>query len=188
MSKPNSGLFPTGGQLNVLAEIVVTASSYEEAVKLIAQRAKDLDLREHALGYTLPSKAKINEIKTNIKNRTATKQDYMLYASYKRFEKRRKRGVDRFWKEERRRLKLGLPGTRNWTRKQREDILAGKRPKFNGKTIEAHHTYSAHKYPHLADVAAILFPASHEEHHEGWHGGDYKKSQPGKPIKDIFEF
>ncbi|KAF0832813.1 hypothetical protein C8E84_0569 [Ornithinibacter aureus] len=33
-------------------------------------------------------------------------------------------------------LRAGQPGTRNWTSQQRADILAGRRPQFNGETIE----------------------------------------------------
>ena len=76
---------------------------------------------------------------------------------------------------------VGAP-TRQWNSQQTEDILNGRRPKYNEKTIQGHHTYSASKYPHLANRAGVIFPVTFEEHLKGWHGGNFKNSKPGKPI------
>ena len=61
--------------------------------------------------------------------------------SDKRFSERRKTGVIEFWKQERRRVKNGKETTREWSDSQRETILKGGRPKYNGKTIQGHHAY-----------------------------------------------
>ncbi|MCX2891934.1 hypothetical protein OO258_27310 [Pseudomonas sp. DCB_BI] len=45
---------------------------------------------------------------------------------------------------------MGEPGARNWTAKQREDILANKTPRFNGEPIQGCHRYSALDHPQLA--------------------------------------
>ena len=107
---------------------------------------------------------------------------------YKRLKKRRDLGVKRFWKSERSRIINNEKTTRNWNAQQMHDIIIGKRPKFLDKTIQGHHTYSVSDYPHLADKGEIIFPATFNEHLYGWHGGDYKKSLPGKQIKRIREF
>lgn len=66
--------------------------------------------------------------------------------------------------------------------------MSGKTPKFNGKPMQAHHTYSASKYPHLANLGEAIYPATYFEHYMGWHGGAYKNSLPGKRIRPINEF
>ena len=72
--------------------------------------------------------------------------------------------------------------TREWSDAQRESILSGFRPKYNGKTIQGHHTYSAGRYPHLANRGEVFFSVTFDEHLYGWHGGNFKNSLPGKPI------
>ena len=62
------------------------------------------------------------------------------------------------------------------------------RPTFKGKVIAGHHTYSASKYPQLANLGEIIYPATFREHLYGWHGGRYKLSLPGKPLKIVIEF
>ena len=79
-------------------------------------------------------------------------------------------------------------GTRNWTKEQRNDIINDRHPKFNGKAIQGHHSYSASKYPQLANLGDLIYPATFREHLYGWHGGAYRKSLPGMPIKIIIEF
>ena len=78
--------------------------------------------------------------------------------------------------------------TRNWTQEQINDILSGKKPKFDGKTIQGHHTYSASQYPQLANRGEIIYPVTQNEHFKGWHGGNWKNSLPGRQIDDIYDF
>ena len=96
---------------------------------------------------------------------------------------RRRRGVKRFWAQERERIINGLPLTRKWSKKQKEDILSGRTARFMGKSLQAHHTYSVKLYPHLADKGEVLYPVTFEEHLNDWHGGDWKASLPGRRIK-----
>ena len=116
------------------------------------------------------------------------KKEYKEYQWNVRFRERRKKGVKRFWRQERERLLRGERGTRNWTKEQRAAIIRGETPKFKGLYVIGHHSYSAVKYPHLADKGEIIYPATLREHFRGWHGGNYKKSSAGKPIVLIIDF
>lgn len=78
--------------------------------------------------------------------------------------------------------------TRRWSESQRREILSKLRPTFKGRPLEAHHAYSARMYPHLANRGEVIYPATHDEHHKGWHGGNYRKSVPGKRIRRLNEF
>lgn len=173
MSKGNSGLFcgTVGANEAVLCQ----------GQGIIASRVKGLDLREHPRENSLSAKRR-KLIKEKIDNRTATKSEYYQYMSHKRFSERRKTGVNEFWKQERRRIREGKATTREWSDAQKATILSGLRPKYNGKTIQGHHTYSASRYPHLANRGEVVFPVTFDEHLYGWHGGNFKKSLPGKPV------
>ena len=179
MSKPLSGLFE--GTQGFLAFM-------QNAEDVISQRVNGLDLSHHSLAAKQLSKRQLRTIKKKIDARTATREEYSAYDRSKRFAKRRARGVKRFWSQERRRLKADKKGTRNWTEEQRKAILAGKVPRHNGRPIQGHHSYSASVYPHLADRGEVIYPVTYTEHLQGWHGGNYKDSLPGKPIRYIFEF
>lgn len=179
MSKPSSGLFHgTRGEI----------AFHGDAERVIADRVAGLDLQEHPISQRQLSTKARRSIAQKINNRTATREEYERYMWDKRFKQRRDAGVELFWKQERLRLERGEKGTRNWTPSQRKDILAGKRPSYKGKTLQAHHTYSASRYPHLSNRGEVIYPATHTEHHKGWHGGSYKKSLPGKRIRRIKEF
>jgi len=187
MSKGYSGLFAgTKGCRNT--QEAVRNSAYAEIVETIASRTKGLDLREHPLPYKIPSAKKMKSLKKKVDSGKATKSEYKLYDWAKRFNKRRNDGVKRFWRQERARLLRGEKGTRNWTEEQKNDIIHNKTPKFNGKIIVGHHSYSASNYPHLANLGEIIYPATFREHLRGWHGGKYKLSMPGRPIKIIIDF
>ncbi len=173
MSKGNSGLF--GGTVGA------NKAALSLGQGIIASRVKGLDLREHPREKSLSVKQR-KLIKEKIDNRTATQLEYYQYMSDKRFAERRKTGVNEFWKQERRRIKKGKATTREWSDAQRESILSGFRPKYNGKTIQGHHTYSAGRYPHLANRGEVIFPVTFDEHLYGWHGGNFKNSLPGKPV------
>ena len=175
MSKSNSGLFSGTTGHKKYVEKTQTASD------IISSRTAGLDLREHPRQKSLTPKQR-KAIKEKIKNRTATRQEFKKIESDKRFSSRRKKAIDDFWKQERKRIKKGLPLTRNWSDEQKTIILRGGRPKYNGKTIQGHHTYSASKYPHLANRGEVIFPVTYEEHLYGWHGGNFRNSKPGKPI------
>ncbi|WP_443217508.1 hypothetical protein [Sporolactobacillus sp. CQH2019] len=47
-------------------------------------------------------------------------------------------------------------------------MVSGKKPNFDGKPIVGD-SYSASKYPHLADKGDIIYPATYNEHLNGWH-------------------
>lgn len=179
LSKPPCGLFH-----GTIGEI----SFYGDAETVIEGRVSGLDLREHPIQQKQLSTAACARIKRKIEARTATREEYKRYMWDKRLAKRRNKGVTDFWKEEQRRLKSGERGTRNWTEEQRNDILALKNPKYNGKAMHAHHTFSVSKYPHLSDKAEVIWPATAEEHLKGWHGGSYRKSMPGVRIRRTSEF
>ncbi|OIK10579.1 pre-toxin TG domain-containing protein, partial [Bacillus sp. MUM 13] len=159
-----------------------------KAEEVIAERVKDFDLRKHPVSYKQLSAIKMKELKLKIENRTITKEEYQSYNWNKKFARRRDKGVVEFWKQERIRILNGETPTRNWSNEQIEDILNKKRAKFNGQTLQGHHTYSAAKYPHLADKGEVIYPVTYIEHFYGWHGRNYKNSLPGKPIKEIIEF
>lgn len=156
------------------------ASRGQSEGDIIQSRVQELDLREHPVKYK--STLSRRKIKEKIDNRTASKDDYKKYSSLTRLAKRRKKGVNEFWKQERRRIKKGEPTTRNWTAEQRNDILHNRIPKVNGKSMQGHHSYSVSRYPHLANKGEVIFPATFEEHLYVWHGGNFKNNLPGRPF------
>ena len=179
MSKPPSGLFSgTKGDVAFRGD----------AERVIAKRTAGLDLHEHPTAQKQLSAKARRSIAQKIRHRTATREEYERYMWDKRFGKRRRNGIKSYWKQERNRLERGERGTRNWTSEQKAAILAGKTPKYNGKPIQAHHTYSARNFPHLANPGEVIYPSTQYEHYMGWHGGNYKKSLPGRRIRQIHEF
>lgn len=179
MSKPAADLFPgSAGDLAFRGD----------AEAVIAERTAGLDLNPHPITMTQLTPKQRREIKQRIANRTATREDFEHLEWDRRFGNRRNRGIKRFYAEERKRIKRGLPTTRNWTEEQKRDILARRTPKFDGKAMEAHHTYSASQFPHLADKAAVMYPATRKEHLYSWHGGSYKTSKPGTRIRYLTQF
>ncbi|WP_185752808.1 RHS repeat-associated core domain-containing protein [Pseudomonas fluorescens] len=120
-----------------------------------------------------------------IENRTATRDEVAHLDWDRRFSNRRQRGVDRFWSEERKRLRGGEAGTRDWSPEQADDIMKNKRPKFDDKTIEGHHMYNALDYPQLADKAFNIYPATRDEHLYRWHGGSFQNETKGKPLNPL---
>lgn len=184
MSKGNSGLFK-----GTIGEKNENNIGINEIINIIKERTKDLDLREHPIKNKELSKKKMKEIREKIKHKTATKEEFHNYTWNNRFKKRRDTAVENFWEEESKRLKEGLSGTRNWSKEQKEVIILGKKkPKYKGKTLQGHHSYSVSLYPHLANRHEVIVPLSYTEHFKGWHGGNFKNSNPGKPIKFIIEF
>jgi hypothetical protein len=160
----------------------------KEAKNIIAKRTKGLDLNKHPTTTKQMSSKKMKELKDKVDNRTITKQEYADYIWNKKFAKRRDKGVKEFWYQEQQRLLNNEPHTRDWSQEQLKDILAGKTPKFDVKPIAGHHSYSASQYPHLADKGKIIYAATFNEHLKGWHGGNWKNSIPGEPIKPIKDF
>ena len=179
MSKPPSGLFHgTKGDIAFRGD----------AETIIASRIEGLDLREHPATRKQLSNKRRKAINQKIKKRTATREEWKMREWDRRFRKRRKEGIDDFWAKEIIRLSTGQKGTRNWSSEQVAQILSGKKPKYKGKTMESHHTYSVLKYPHLANLGEIIYPATFIEHRKGWHGGNTRKSLPGRRIRFIVEF
>jgi len=158
------------------------------AKEIIRDRVQGFDLEEHPIKNKQLSSSKMKELKNKIDSRTATREEYNLYEWNKKMSQRRSEGVKDFWNQERERIIKGERTTRNWTQEQIDDILRGKTPKYNGKPIQGHHTYSVSKYPHLANKGEVIFPVTANEHLNGWHGGNYKNSLPGEPIVDFYDF
>ena len=179
MSKPESGLFKGTSGID---------DFYGDAESIIASRVKGLDLSPHPITQKQLSSKKRKQIEGKIENRAATKKEYSQYMWTSRFKKRRDKAVKDFWTAEAIRLLDEQKGTRMWTIEQRKEIIKGDKATFNNKTLQGHHTYSAAQYPHLADNHLVIYPATHYEHIKGWHGGNYKNSQPGKRIRKIREF
>ncbi|MBC6309513.1 hypothetical protein HCJ66_08085 [Listeria sp. FSL L7-1582] len=169
-------------------EIRDFSNTSKNAKEIISERVNGLDLREHPTQIKQLSSKKMQELRQKVDNRTITKQEYVEYNWNKKFAKKRKAGVTEFWDMEADRITNGEFTTRNWSDNQMEDILMGKVPKFDGKSIAGHHSFSASKYPHLADKGEIIYPATFNEHLYGWHGGNWKNSLPGEPIIIIKDF
>ena len=178
MSKPPSGLFKGTKGID---------DFFGNAETIIASRVKGLDLTPHPIQQKQLSATQKARIKSKIKARTATREEYQRLMWDSRFSRRRKLGVNNFWKLEKDRINKGAQYTRNWTDEQVADILNNKSPKFQSKAIEAHHSYSAKEFPHLANLGEVIYPATHDEHLKGWHGGSYRKSKPGRRIRRIRE-
>ena len=66
--------------------------------------------------------------------------------------------------------------------------MSGKRAKFDGKTLQGHHTYSASQYPHLANRSEVIYPVTFNEHFRGLNGGNWISSLPCKRIDIIDDF
>ena len=94
----------------------------------------------------------------------------------------------RFLEKRKKLLELGNKPTRNWNTEQKQAILKKRKPSFNNQTMQSHHAYSVSQYPHLANIEGVIYPATPHEHLKGWHGGNYKKSIPGRRIRKIREF
>ena len=159
----------------------IQVKNIKDEVDIIAERAKGLDLTLRETPYKIMGSKKIKQLNEKVKNRTITKVEWKQLMWNKRFKRRRDNGVDDFWEQERERL-LNGEATRVWTEKQAKDIINGKAPKYEGKTMIGHHTYSASKYPQIANKGEIIYPVTFREHLYRWHGGSYKKSLPGKPL------
>ena len=183
MSKPSSGHFIGTAGSNSTFKILS-----QKDYKSVIITPKGIDLREHPTKYKQMSSKKLKSLREKEANRTLTKAEYKHKEWQCRLSARRKEAITQFWKNERKRIKQNLPTTRNWSAEQRQAILSGKQPKYKGKTISSHHTYSVAKYPHLANRKELIYPATFYEHVHGWHGGNTKRSLPGVPIKMIKEF
>lgn len=179
MSKPESGLFDGTSGID---------DFYGNAETIIASRVKGLDLTPHPIQQKQLSAKKKKAIKDKIEKRQATREEYRLLNWDKRLKTRRQDGVDSFWDQERERIIANHQTTRAWTDEQKKSIINGEKPKFNDKVIEAHHSYCVSQYPHLSNKGEIIYPATHDEHLKGWHGGNYRRSQPGRRIRRIREF
>ena len=127
------------------------------------------------------------ELQQKLENRILTNTEWDHLQWDRRFSNRRNRGVKRFWAEEKKRLRSGESGTRNWSDEQRAAILSGKTPKFEGGAIEGHHTYNALDYPNMADDPTNIYPATKSEHLYRWHGGNFQNDTQGSPLNPFFD-
>ena len=176
MSKPSSGHFSgTTGSRNASKNL----SRNNDRSVIITP--KGLDLREHPTKYKQTSSKKLKALRDKQDNRTLTKEEYKHKEWQRRLSARRKAGIDSFWDRERELISLNLPPTRNWSAEQRSDILNHKRPKYNGKSMQSHHTYSVAKYPHLANQGSLIYPVTIYEHTNRWHYKGTKNCLPGRP-------
>ena len=184
MSKSISGHFSgtTGAKLSTRFRSSDFSNTDHKESDIIANRTQGLDLRPHPLKYKQLSRKQMQLIRRKIDDRTVSKSEYKHYRSMIRLESRRHAGIDSFWIQEKQRLISGEPATRSWTPDQINDIIHDRRPKYNGKTYQAHHTYSVSQFPHLANLGSVIFPATFKEHFYGWHGKNFKLSLPGMPI------
>ncbi len=179
MTKPESGLFKGTSGID---------DFYGNAEKVIASRVKGLDLTPHPTQMKQLSSKQRALIRSKIEKRTTTREEYRRFQWNRRFEKRKRAGIHNFWHEEAERISQGKSTTREWKDTQIAELKGGKTPTHQSRPMEAHHTYSAKDYPHLANLGAVIYPATHDEHLKGWHGGNYKKSKPGRRIRRIREF
>ena len=169
--------------------VLVHNADYNQSPKeVISERTKELDKQEHPTKNKQISAKEKTKLKTKLNDRTITKDEYKRLKWNEKISQKRQNGVNNFWEQERTRLQNGENGTRNWTSQQKIDILNGGRPKYNGQTLRGHHSYSVSKYPNLADKGEVVFPATQNEHFNGWHGRNYKNSLPGEPINTIIDF
>ncbi len=177
MSKPSSGHFKgTTGNRNATKNLSLNVDKYAII------NSKSLDLRDHPTKYKQMSSKKLKVLRQKEADRTLTKAEYKHKEWQRRLDTRRRFGIDSFWESEAERIINNYPTTRNWTAEQRADILRGNRPKYKGVSMQSHHTYSVAKYPHLANNGQLIYPVTHKEHTNRWHGGNYKNSLPGRPI------
>ncbi len=185
MSKTNSGHFSgtNGDKISRYTSASKTEHTKPSESDIIASRVSGLDLNAHPLKYKQLSAKTMTALRKKVQERSITRSEYKIYESNRRLSRRRDKGVDDFWKQEAKRLLSGERSTRDWTPEQKHDIIHNRRPKQNGKTIQSHHTYSVSQYPHLANKGEIIYPATFREHLYIWHGGNFKNSLPGKPIK-----
>ena len=169
--------------------VLVHNADYNQSPKeIMAERTKGLDIREHPSKYKQISAKEKSRLESKVRDRTITKDEYKKLEWNKKISAKRQDAVNEFWDQEQIRLQKGENGTRNWSPQQKADILNGKRPTYNGKTIQGHHTYSVSKYPHLSGNSEVIYPATFNEHLKGWHGGNFRNSLPGEPIKTIIDF
>ncbi|GAA0306154.1 hypothetical protein GCM10008924_24680 [Gracilibacillus halotolerans] len=57
-----------------------------------------------------------------------------------------------------------------------QEILKGKKTKYNGHSIIGHHTYNAMNYPHISNRGELIYPVTSRERLKGWHDGSYSKN------------
>lgn len=176
MSKPRSGHFSgTTGSKNASKKL---SRNNDRGIIIIPN---GLDLREHPTKYKQLSSKKRTALRKKVQLRTITKAEYKRLDWQNRLDTRRKAGIDSFWDRERYLISLRLPTTRNWSEEQSTDISEHKTPKFNGKPMQSHHTYSVAKYPHLANQGSLIYPVTAYEHTNRWHYKGTKNSLPGRP-------
>ncbi|MEM9213245.1 MAG: DUF4157 domain-containing protein [Cyanobacteria bacterium P01_F01_bin.150] len=177
-------------------EDIDKASSPQERARIVSEdmekkgigsSRKEEDMPSYRTPFSPLTSSQKQELEQKLSDRTLSKEEWDHLDWDRRFGNRRARGVSRFWSKERRNLKTGESGTRNWSLEQQEAILAGKTPKFDDISIEGHHKYSALSYPQLADNPDYIYPTTRNEHLKRWHGGDYQNSTHGSPLDPDFE-
>ena len=176
MSKPTSGYFSgTTGDKSASKNLSRKNDSNDIIIP------KGFEYTEHPTKYKQMSSKKRKELREKVHMRTITKAEYKRLNWQKRLDNRRKAGIDSFWDMERDRISRNLPTTRNWSAEQIVDILNHKIPKYYGKPMQSHHTYSVSKYPHLANRGDLIYPVTIYEHINRWHYKGTKNSLPGMP-------
>lgn len=176
-----------GGWFGARYEVKTQGFGSNLANVKIQRRGASVGEPEKVPTYKVPhspvTKAQRADLKAKLENRTLTREEYKRLDWDRRFANKRAKGVSRFWADERAKLKLDEPGTRNWSADQQADILANKTPKFNGESIQGHHKYNALDHPQLASDPKNIYPATRTEHFERWHGGSWRNDSFGEPLK-----
>jgi hypothetical protein len=87
-------------------------------------------------------------------------------------EKDRRRAIKEALSKERELVEQGT-GTRQWTKAQQEEILAGNRPRDeNGVALEGHHKACVSEYPQHAGNPDNIQWLTEDEHLNGAHNGN----------------
>ena len=160
----------------------------DEAAGLTGRTFDDAgELPRYDTPYKPLGKNQVKEYNEKLANRTLTQDEYKHLDWHNRFKNRRNRAVDRFWSNERRSLRAGESGTRNWSASQRDTILNSRRaPQFNGQPLEGHHRYNALDHPQIADRPEYIYPVTKDEHLHRWHGGNWQNDTFGKPLSPSY--
>jgi len=151
------------------------------------QPAAPQAIQSYRVPFSPLSNARKVLLNQKVQNRTITQAEWRHLQWDRRFSNRRATGVRRFWARERDRLRVGLPGTRNWTPSQADTIISGQRPLHNGEVIFGHHRYSALEYPHIANDPKYIYPTTFSEHLNRWHLGNWRNPTHGEPLNPFFD-
>lgn len=152
-----------------------------------AIRAGTATIPKYKTPYKALTPKQAKEMKRLFQDCKMTREQYKRTGWDHRFSRRHSKGVDEYWSKERRDLRNGQSGTRNWTPEQRNAILGNKSaPKYRDLPVEGHHKYNATDHPHIANLGDNIHPVTKSEHLNRWHGGSWKNDTGGEPLNPNF--